>query len=379
MDCRGVLSRVSAGACAVLQSLEGHANHEGDLTLPRALVLVAAIGMTLACGRTDIYRYIEKAPVVDAGLPCIPGSFTLTPATPVVMFVLDRSSSMNSSFGSTGSRWTALTRGLTAALPPIDNTMDVGALLFPAPGAGNACVAPGSANLEPRRGNVGPLLALLVTTRPTGSTPTAVALDNAALSLSSVRAATGARAMVLATDGSPDCNSSLNPKTCTCASGSSCSANICLDDVRTVERVTAHAKAGLPTYVLGIRNAADATFVKVLNRMAVAGGRARVGKTPSYYPATSSEELTDALTSIRSQLGACTFLSSSVPDRDGATVVVLDGQEVAYDDTRTEGWAWGDKAHGEFLFYGSACDALTARPAMQLKADVTCRDSDGGS
>jgi hypothetical protein len=347
-------------------------------------LLAAALALT-ACGRTEPYRFTGRggtdAGAGDAGQPvvvgCTPGMIGLTRATPKVMFVLDRSTSMNSPFGATrASRWRSLSSALSRVLPPINGKMEVGALLFPQ-GIGSSCAAPAGANLIPALGNVPPLVSLLINTQPGGQTPTAQALQTAGIILVGERAAKGARAVVLATDGAPNCNSALDPSTCACADSSRrCNAaTLCLDDVRTVNAVAGLAVLGIPTWVLGIQDSST-TAIGVLNAMARAGGRARPGAT-SYYAVTSESALDTALTDIRNQVGACVFLSSSVPSEGGRIDVQVDGVSVPADPV--DGWAWTDLNNGELELSGAACDALLKRTAPVIEAVVECASADAGA
>jgi hypothetical protein len=339
----------------------------------------------LTCGRTVPLRYPYEPPDagedagVDAGLdagfdagptPCVPGVVTLTRARATVMFVLDRSGSMSFAFGGT-TRWRALEEGLAGALPTVDQTMAIGAYVFPVAGA-STCDAPLGADLAPVTGNVTPLLTLMNRSTPSGGTPTADALDRAATSLRSLRTAKSARALVLATDGAPGCNALLNAFTCTCTRTPGCGAqgpDNCLDDVRTLGRLQDITDGGLPTWVIGIQDGADPLFNDVLDRMAVAGGRPRNG-TPLYYPATSPAQLEQALVEIRDQVGACTFLTASVPDALGNIRVFLDGQQVFEDPAHVEGWSWVDRRNGELVFSGQAC--ARASQGAVVTANVGC-------
>lgn len=126
-------------------------------------------------------------------------------AKPTVMFVLDRSSSMSTNMdGSLGnwSRWQALGSALAAALPSVDDTMAIGALLFSTASTDDMnCSVASKVDLQPALGNVAKLTQLLSISSPGGYTPTAQALDTAARLMLGMRAATQVRALVLATDG----------------------------------------------------------------------------------------------------------------------------------------------------------------------------------
>lgn len=315
-----------------------------------------------------------------AALPCIPGSQRLAKAKPAVLFVIDRSASMGDRLGTgRSSRWQILTNALSEALPPVDQTMEIGALLYPQGGSSRdlSCSVPADINLSPAIGHVSPLLQLMRDNAPGGSTPTADALDLGARKLLGFRAASTARAIVLATDGAPNCNTSLDTRTCRCVSGGpGCrTAAMCLDDTRTVDRITSYARAGLPTYVIGIQVTGERDFADVLDAMAIAGGRPQTTGARKFYAASSEDELTSALVTIREQVSACTYLTTSVPDARGSIHVTLNGRELPYDPTGAQGWMWGNKENGEIVLVGVPCTQARTTD-VQVVADVTCDEGD---
>lgn len=350
---------------------------------------MAALGPLASCSRTGLP--LTHTELTEGGIPtepeaskpvgCQTGMVTLFRASPAVMFVLDRSGSMGTPLGTTGqSRWQVLRQALAATLPPVDASMSIGALLYPKAGAtgnptsGSACVVP-SADLAPSPGNVAALVAKMASTSPGGGTPTAAALDAAASVLLGLRAASTARAVVLATDGAPNCNAALSPKSCICVTGgTSCglSGLTCLDDVRTVKTIASHAAQGIPTYVIGIEAMGDSQFSGVLDAMADAGGRPRQGTSHHYYAVGSEADLKAALTAIRDQVGLCTYLTTSVPDEGGTIAVSIDGETLDEDPSGVEGWSWGDRKNGEIVFHGDAC--AKAATAVAPVADVQCAE-----
>lgn len=345
--------------------------------------------LLLACGRTDVLRYdgfgTEDSGVVDAGfrfdagtemrvVDCKDGRFTLVHARPVVALVLDRSTSMNTSFGTT-TRWGAVRTAVTRTLPSVDQSMELGVMLYPA--SGNSCGAPAFFDIPPARGTVTRIVSLVNTSSPQGSTPTALSLESAVNGLLSRRTAGTARAVVLATDGAPDCNASL-PSTCTCISGTTCAATRCLDDVRTLDRISAALRSSIPTFVIGIQDSTNTTLTGVLNRMAEAGGRPRAG-SQKYYSATSAPELEQAFTTIRDQVGGCLFLTDSVPTiGDGGFDVSVSGVSIpSAGDDGLDGWRWQDRGNGEVALVGASCSLALANPT-QVEAVVRCPVLDGG-
>jgi hypothetical protein len=363
----------------------------------RAVVIAAFVSVALSasCGaRTDLdfddgvntanggdaSAEADGAADADAAVACMPGSFTLDKAKPAVMLVLDRSGSMSTRFGATGAtRWDVLTDALATSLPPIDQTVALGALAFPDGSSASSCNAPGTPDLLPALGNAGALVSLMRSKGTGGGTPTADAIDIGGKALLGVRAASTARTMVLATDGGPDCNEGLDPRTCRCVESTRCnSAMRCLDDTRTIDRIRTYTVQGIPTYVIGIESAGDTTNSDVLDAMAIAGGREQPTGAHRYYSATSDTELNAALVDIRNQVGACTFLTRSVPGDAGTITVVLDGQIVPFDPGGMTGWNWADRANGEIVFSGDAC-AKAVSATIAPTANVSCSPPDAGA
>lgn len=307
----------------------------------------------------------------------MPGHLALTKATPVVMLVLDRSSSMGFRFDGTN-RWRALVDGLEDALPPVDQVMQLGSLTYPMGQGGAACIVSLVPEFQPAKGNVQPILSRMRASNPSGSTPTALAVDIAGMNLGFTRTTVGGKAMILATDGAPDCNAALDPSTCTCVSNTGtsndrCEVGRCLDDVATTERVAHFADAGIPTYVIGITNGGDPTLSRVLNDLAVAGGRPQKTGATRFYSAGSKAQLDAALVAIRDSVGACVFLARSVPDRDEDMTLTAAGLgEIPHDPTGHDGWAWSDRLHGELVVSGPSCDQLVAHMNTVIDAEVAC-------
>jgi hypothetical protein len=344
---------------------------------------VLALSVCLfSCGRTEPVRYFTYGDAgvtppdggmrgPDGGLLCVDGMLTLTPARPVVMLVVDRSTSMNQSFPGTGtSKWLALRGALHGALPPWNDTLELGLHLFPEGGT-NSCTVAGTPEIPPAFQNVDAVLGRLDGASPGGSTPTALAIQNAGAAISGIRTAGSAKALVLATDGAPDCNANLPAATCTCVGGGTCAASRCLDDTRTLAAISTLAASGVPTWVIGLRSSNDALFLDVLNRMADAGGRPQTG-SEHFFSATSQAALESALTEIRRQVGDCHYLTTSVPDLGGAIELHIEGDFVPYDVTGTEGWSWIDAGNGELALHGDACTRAKAVPASALSVVVTC-------
>jgi len=345
-------------------------------------VLLALVGASSACGRTEPVRYTglsgedqfqERGE--DGGIICVNGALALRPARPVVMLVVDRSSSMNQAFPGTGSsKWNALRGALHQQLPAWNDSLELGLQLFPE-GSNSSCSVSATPTLTPTFQSVEAILSRLDASSPGGSTPTALGVERAGNAILGLRTASSAKALILATDGAPDCNSALSPMTCKCINGGTCTSTRCLDDTRTLDRITTLANSGVPTWIIGLRSSNDATFVDVLNRMADAGGKPQQGTSERFFSASSQGELQSAFAEIRRQVGTCRYLTASVPDPGGSIELDLDGQFVPYDETQQNGWAWIDAGNGELALFGTTCVRAEALDVSALQVVVKCAHS----
>lgn len=315
------------------------------------------------------------ADVVEEPLPCIPGTFTFRLASPQLMFVVDRSGSMDFALASDTppgpgepSRWTALAGALSQTITPFSDQIAMGARFFPVNNTFFACGQdPPSSAILPALGNAPAILEVFSKTGPLGSTPTAGALEQAALEVSSSRAV--GRAMVVATDGAPNCNDKLDKNVCVCTSGFPCpSSEACLDDDRTVKTIAdIFDTKKIPVYVIGI-GVASGSFARTLDSMAVAGGRPRTG-SPKYFPADTPGALTGAFSVIRDSVGKCSYITPSSPQDPDAISVEVDGKKIDRDPSHVDGWDWLDQAFGHLQLFGAACDAATS---SNVSGTVTC-------
>ena len=317
---------------------------------------------------------------VDGKVPCVPGRFNFDLATAQLMFVIDRSGSMAFSLdgqqprnGSLPpgvlSRWDTLRDALFQTITPFDNQLAMGAKFYPEVNAGGsapadeACRTDVGVPIAPARGNVSQIINVFDTTDPNGGTPTAEALRLAAQYITGTRGV--ARTMILATDGAPNCNGDLDQSRCTCTSVSGNCATApggefnCLDDTRSISTITdIFQTTKIPVFVIGIGSTERPEFLKVLDDMAVAGGRPRP-TTPRHYNVQSSADLQSALTTISDSIAKCTYLTPSAPTDPNAISVEVNGKSIPRDPSHMNGWDWVDQAFGELAFFGPACAAAS--------------------
>jgi hypothetical protein len=332
---------------------------------------------------------------VDGKVPCMPGRFNFELALAQLMFVIDRSGSMAFSLDGQQprmgnlppgvlSRWDTLRDALFQTITPFDNELAMGAKFFPEVNSGGsapadeACRTDVGVPIAPARGNVNQIINVFDTTDPNGGTPTAEALRLAAQYISGTRGV--ARTMILATDGAPNCNGDLDQSRCICTSVSGNCATAqggefnCLDDIRSINAITdIFQNQKIPVYVIGIGSTERPEFLKVLDDMAVAGGRPRP-TAPRHYNVQSAAELQAALTSIGDSIAKCTYLTPSAPTDPNAISVEINGMSIPRDPTHMNGWDWVDQAFGELAFFGPACTAASGgtTTTSQITGVVSC-------
>jgi hypothetical protein len=311
---------------------------------------------------------------------CVPGRYNLSPAPAQLMFVLDASFSMADPLSGNDprSRWQVLRDGLAQAIVPFDSQIAMGAKFYPEPRANlnspeEACLVANGVTFLPKVGNAQGILGVFDSTGPRGATPTSEALRIAAQALAPSRRL--ARAIALATDGAPDCNSQLDVNSCVCTIAGTCPAReLCLDDDRTVATVKDIAEQqGIDVFVIGLGPTERPEFLAVLDRMAVAGKRPRP-TTPRHYDVETSSDLATALAAVRDSASQCTYLTPSTPkDADGMTIEI-DGVAIPRDPSHQDGWDWLDQTYGVVSFFGDACSSAR-ESAKAIGGDVECDDA----
>lgn len=94
-----------------------------------------------------------------------------------------------------------------------------------------------------------------------------------------------------------------------------------------------------------------------------------VAGTGHYYPATSPDQLTAALSSITETVATCTFTLNDSPPAAGKMTVTLDQTVLPKDDSN--GWSFASDTR-TFVLHGDACKMLKASTASTLKVQVEC-------
>ncbi|MFO0626596.1 MAG: vWA domain-containing protein [Polyangiales bacterium] len=352
----------------------------------RALVATALLAACGAKSPLPIDASAPDAPATDrpapqdlAHTPCNDGPISLQRNEFVALLAVDRSGSMNLDLqGNNGvpRRWDVLRAVLPGALAAVDPEVRLGALLYPAGGT-QECAGPAGLAVPFGRDHSRAIAQALAMSTPTGRTPTFAALVQAERLLAAVEAA-GPRAVILATDGGPNCNAALDGDRCVCAATTlgpgreECRADpsLCLDDARAVAQVQAMAQRGVATYVIGIDGDRQPALVDVLRRLAVAGGRPNPAAGRAYYSVQRPEDLDAAVRAVTRALTRCTLTAGARPPPTATVTLRIAGAAVARDADHVDGWDWSTADGRELALFGRACDAVAAGASVDL--DVRC-------
>ena len=277
------------------------------------------------------------------------GGTTRAPAD--MLIVLDRSLSMtwsiaadsNCAAGATNctDRWTAVKTAVTATVNATPS-IEWGLELFASPNGGNCGVV--NAPQVPIGANSGNTIqAQIAAVTPSSYTPTAAAINAATAYLKTVNDG-NSKAVLLATDGEPNCGG---------GQGSTSS-----DLPNTLTALSAAKAAGFPVYVIGIGPSGAN-----LTSMAQAGG------TGDYYPATSPQQLSDALTKISTIVGSCSFTAVSPPPDPTLVSVYVDKQLVPQN--TNNGWTFGATT-STVLLTGTYCANVMSGVSTQVEILFGC-------
>lgn len=286
-----------------------------------------------------------------------------------VLIVLDRSGSMvgtlNAVKNAVNTVVAASDDKIWFGLMPFPNSVPPGDCRLVAPLTECAAPTVPHVTLGPNRAT--DVAAVLADLNFCGSTPTTVTLQNAHGYL--LGAGTGhEQYILLATDGVPNCNASLDWTTCTCLdteSGCEDRPEACLDDQACYGALEALLADGIKTYVLGMGSWAGADR-DVMNEMAARGG------TGSFYPAENPDQI---LTAFEEIMGAivvsCQFDLHPTEDVDENEVnLYVGGEKVPRDTSQTNGWDYVDDNTVEF--YGEWCDRILSGDVEGVGATFGC-------
>lgn len=320
----------------------------------------------------------RDVPGVDV---CVPSRVVAQPSSVELLLLADRSTSMERDLlggSSTPRRWDVLINALATTLPQYQARIAMGLQFFPGVATNGICAVATMPDLNPALSQAEAILAAFRRTSPNGRTPTWLGVQSAGRYFEG-RAAEGRfRALLLATDGAPNCNGALDGARCQCTAlggtgQQQCEddPSLCLDDTRTVQAISALAAGGVPTYVVGIDGDGQPELIAALSRLAVAGGRPNPAAARPYYSVRRPEDLTSAFDQIQRQVTRCVFaVGRAIPA--AAVVTVSQGTTlIARDATHANGWDWTDANRTTLTLFGATCDRVSMSAAA-VQVEVAC-------
>ncbi len=236
-------------------------------------------------------------------------------------------------------------------------------------GTSSQCIAARHVSVPCAQDNAASIRSALDDIEPCGGTPIAMSLDAARDYLA--RLTTGhPQYIVLATDGAPNCNGSLDGATCTCtAPTGGCDPNVynCLDDVRTLGAIDRLRTAGIQVFVIGI---SVSEWREVLDSMAARGG------TTAAFMAEDPAAVEVAFSEAAGAAASCEFeIGSPDPSADPDLVNFYFDDEGVPMDTEPPcdaGWEWANDAHTRVRFCGAYCDQLRTHAVDEVRATFGC-------
>ena len=307
------------------------------------------------------YGWAAPTDTTDRELPPLPtcGDETVVVAPPSepasVLLVLDRSGSMSS-----GGKWEMAVGALSDVLDVVGPSFHFGLLLYPQ--EANTCTLTPEPHVPFGLSQGGLIVDTMTTLGTSHGTPTGGALA-AGLGIFEAQAPTANRALILTTDGQPncphDCAGCEAPGNggCSSADCEACSAQSECIRFKVLEGVSALAEAGVSTYVIGLPGSEGAA--DLLDEMAELGGTALDGPV-KHYDISSGGNLGEALLAITDSLDTCTVALEPPPGYAFITVEV-DGVGVPHDPDGVNGWSLLDSTtlqfHGDWCVAASAGDA----------------------
>jgi len=261
-----------------------------------------------------------------------------------LLLVLDRSSSMSDDIASDATcggrgapancttRWSTMTASLQQVLATSPAGVQWGLKLFTSP-KGSTCTVNQGVEVAVGPNTATQIQNTITGTSPANQTPTTAAIKAAVTYYGTVSDGL-AHYILLATDGQPNCDPGTSPSV----------TDASVQDTANEIGIALNS-GGIKTYVIGIGPSTGN-----LDNFAQAGG------TGNYFPATSPDQLTSALSTIIVDVASCKFTMNAAPPDPSNLGVYLDkGTKVALDPS--DGYSLAAD-NVTVTFNGSYCDGL---------------------
>jgi hypothetical protein len=292
-----------------------------------------------------------------------------------ILILLDASGSMNDDASNAtcndgcgaSSKWALAASAINGIVSETDQSTHWGLKLFADGGSSNSCNVNNTVAVPVGAGNAGAIGAAIAgRTSANGGvsngsrTPTRAAEQMAVRYLTDLTE-DNPKFILLVTDNLPNCMPG--------------SADQAADDSPgTIQAVADARQLGIPTMVIGIATAGQPADV-VLSAMAVAGGYALANSTPAYYPVTTAGELYGTLERLLPVQRDCVFSVPPPPSGPPDIGVRVNGKNVPFDPSHTNGWDFTSDAWTSVQVYGPACDEYRAAETTPVLIDFYCGDT----
>jgi hypothetical protein len=366
----------------------------------RELVNVPDAGSPAASGGTS-GGVIDTDGSLDSGEnqdgSCGASAWTATVRPVQVLLVLDSSKSMNQTpAGFSGSKWVAMRTALADVLDQTKDSLSYGLELFPQ-GASDTdfCRMPAAIGVPvaPGTQSAAQILGVFDQTVPAGGTPTAAALVGALeyFTNGGGKDLGGDKVVLLATDGGPNCNSTLtcgidrcttnlDGTTCVGAPGGNCCVGglSCLDDAAAVSAAAALLQNGIKTLVVGIPG--SDVYSTTLDQLAAAGratdgGASTDAGAPGYFRVDASggtSGLTSVLLGITKKLiNTCRLELAQKPPNPDLLNVEIDGTRIPQQGP--DGWELDQNSSPwAVVLKGTTCAKIETEGAQKVNIVYGC-------
>jgi hypothetical protein len=295
----------------------------------------------------------------DDSASCVKLDVEFDRVPPLVLLLIDQSSSMNDDFDG-DSRWDTLRDTLldrdSSLLSKLQNEIRFGMVLYSSRnGSTGNFACPLLEKVEIKLGNFDDMRHLLDGADPVDDTPTAESVVAVTAELEAITDP-GEKYLILATDGEPD--------TCEDPDAQNAQSRANVAKAASIAAVTAAFDKGITTRVISVGDEVGADHLKAL---AVAGSGG--DQTAEAFTALSTTALEQAFSSIIGEARSCDFqLEGTVKAADAARgTVTLDGQALVFGDA--DGWVMPDET--TVRVQGAACATLQSSSAG-ISMDFPC-------
>ena len=270
--------------------------------------------------------------------------------SPDLIIIQDRSGSMaqNATGGNGGtSKWTSVTTGLEQVVNSL-TSIDWGLLMF---SNNSSCGVGAKPDVTPGPNTGASITKVLNGAKPGGETPTTAAINSAVAYYATLNDARP-HYLLLATDGLPNCGTGGD------------------DSTNAENAVSAAAKAGIHTFVVGIGN--DPQGDMTLTQMAKNG--LEPDTTPgqsAYYQVSVAQDLVNVLSKVAGKIVSCSFPLQVVPSSPDLVTIQGNGMTIPHDKTHMNGWDYGP-GDMSIIFYGMTCSDLQTGSLSNVMAVYGC-------